>query len=142
MKYLKLFEHFTSTDFTRQLANQADISSTMDRLDSSKMVPVNYEGTLYYDKNRYLLEIDNKDNKPYKVKGIPPAPTLFLELIPTEYFTYDDFESYKRLNNIYAYSVNHRDNLKRFKVFGWTIPSENPNSGIEQVVYVTGLENS
>lgn len=140
MKHLKLFEDFISTELTRQLANQADTSSTIDRLDSSKMVPVNYEGTLYYDKNRYLFEIDNKDNKPYKVKGIPPAPTLFLELTPTEYFTDDDFESYRRLHDIYAYSANHRDDMKRFKVSGWITPSENPNSGLEQVVHVTGLE--
>jgi hypothetical protein len=147
MKYLKLFEDYNK-DLIHQLALQGDANSTMDRLDSSKMVPVKYKGTLMYDNDKYYLQIKNIQNKPYKVEGIPPAPTLFIELVPTEYFTADDFKSYQALSSIKTYGSMSRDETPgkyidyNYIVSGWTIPSENTPSGVERIVHITDLEKS
>ena len=145
MKHLKRFESFESSPITQGLAVQADTYSKMDRLDSSKMIPKNYTGVLYYlpKKDEYYLQISNTENKPYIVRGVPSAPELFVKLEPTEYFTQEDLDNYSNLSKILTYGQGDQSGRWKdytYKIYGYVLNSDLKTSGVEDVLHITGIE--
>lgn len=145
MKHLKRFESFESRTTTQSLATQADTYSKIDRLDSSKMIPKNYTGVLYYlpKKDEYYLQIPNTENKPYPVKGIPPSPDLLVKLEPTEYFTQEDLDNYSNLSKILTYGQDDQSGRWKdytYKISGYVLNSDLKTSGVEDILHITGIE--
>jgi len=144
MKRLKTFDSFQSGPITQDLAIQADTYSKIDRLGSSKMIAKNYTGTLYYQpkENQYYLQIPNTENKSYIMKGVPPAPDLFVKLIPTEYFTQEDLDNYSTLSKILTYRQENFSDREdyTYKISGYILNSDLKESGVEDVLHITGIE--
>lgn len=148
MKHLKRFESFLSNDLTQQLSRDAETNIlNTDRLDKNKINPKNYTGTLFFnpEDNQYYLQIPNLENKPYMVKGVPPAPTLWVKLIPTEEFTQEDLDAYRTLSKIMTYGV--ADGSTKWKdytytVYGYETGSEVREAGVEAVIHIMSIEKN
>ena len=145
MRHLKAFESWISNKITQGLSTQADTYSKIDRPENSKMIPKTYTGILCYipPTNQYYIQIPNTEKKPYLVKGIPPAPDLYINLEPTEYFTEEDLSRYSSLSSIMTYGWEDKSGKWKdytYKFFGYELDSDLKTSGVENILHITDIQ--
>lgn len=145
MKHLKNFEAYQSNSLTQRLARQAFDSTTMERPEKSKMVAKIYTGVLYHNPktNQYYIHTPNTEKKPYGVRGIPPAPDLFVGIVPTEEFTEEDLNRYNALSTIMTYGWEDGSGKWKdytYKFFGYGFDSDWKTGGIHDILHLTHIE--
>ena len=151
MKYLKLFEDFSSNDISRDLArNVVNNVSSGDRSDVNKSIQVSYTGELSHTTGKFFIKVPNVTNRPYTAKGVPPPPSSFVQVKPTKDFSEDDIDAHERIGK--SHDINGRKWWKKptYKINGYQNISEDPKLGLEELqntygvinhVYVTSIDN-
>ena len=147
MKHLKTFESWESNPLSRRLATQAEDYSRMERPDKSKKIRKNYTGTLCYNPTtkQYYMQIPNIEKKPYIVRGIPPAPDLIVNIVPTESFTEEDLSKYSSLSSLMTYGWE--DGSGKWKDYsylasGYSLDSDLRTQGVYDILHITDLKRA